>query len=215
MKQDYVCPQCRKLTEKDCCPRCGCKTALAGESDVCFFVELSGRYAQMLSEVFQNNGLDFLSVPVYGGYSQTNTPTFHRFFVRYGQLQTAVELYGILWGQNVTTPVNVIGSVVQVVVDRPLGSVHPDFPDVVYGVNYGFVEGVFGGDGEAQDAYVLGIDYPVESFEGEVVAVIVRHDDNEDKWVVAPKGSAFSRQEIADAVNFQEKFFNVEIVTKN
>ena len=40
-----------------------------------------------------------------------------------------------------------------------------------YPVNYGFVEGVIAGDGENQDAYVLGTDGPIESFQGKVIAV--------------------------------------------
>ena len=32
--------------------------------------------------------------------------------------------------------------------DRPLGSVHPDVPTMVYPVNYGYVEGIMAKDGE-------------------------------------------------------------------
>ena len=65
-----------------------------------------------------------------------------------------------------------------------------------------------GGDGEEQDAYVLGVDVPVESFTGIVIAVIHRNDEVEDKWVVAPKGLRFTRNEIMDKVRFQERFFD-------
>lgn len=125
-------------------------------------------------------------------------------------------MYDVLWGENDGSydPTSALGSVVNVIVDRPLGSVHPEHPYIRYQVNYGFVDGVFAGDGEAQDAYVLGVNHPVESFEGEVVAIIIRNDDVENKWVVAPIGSAFTKDEIAAAVHFQEKFYNVEIVVK-
>ncbi len=100
---------------------------------------------------------------------------------------------------------------VKVKIDRPLGSFHPKHKDLHYSVNYGFVPGIFAPDGEEQDVYILGISEPLEEFEGELIAVIHRLDDVEDKWVVAPKGMSFSKEEIEKAVNFQEKFFKHKI----
>ena len=45
-----------------------------------------------------------------------------------------------------------IGKTVTVIVDRPLGSYHPKHKDLYYPVNYGYIEGVMGGDDEEQDA---------------------------------------------------------------
>ena len=104
-----------------------------------------------------------------------------------------------------------IGAMVTVLVDRPLGSAHPEYPDLIYPVNYGFVPGVLGGDGEEQDAYILGVDRPLERFTGQLIARIRRLDDVEDKWVVAPEGSRFTKEQIAAAVDFQERFFQSEI----
>ena len=80
-----------------------------------------------------------------------------------------------------------LGKIVKVVVDRPLGSVHPNHKDIVYTVNYGYVPKIMAGDGEEQDAYILGVDVPLSEFTGKVVAVIHRKNDIEDKWVVAPE----------------------------
>ena len=77
---------------------------------------------------------------------------------------------------------------VTVQIDRPMGSVHPKHPNIVYPINYGYVPRIMGGDGEEQDAYILGVDDPLDRFAGWVVAIIHRRDDVEDKWVVAPKG---------------------------
>ena len=104
-----------------------------------------------------------------------------------------------------------IGNRITVIVDRPLGSRHPKFPDLIYPVNYGYVEGVFAGDGEAQDVYVLGVGKAVERFTGTVIAVIQRFNDNEEKWVAAPDGIRFSREEIEKQVWFMEQFFHSEI----
>ena len=105
-----------------------------------------------------------------------------------------------------------IGQIVKVVVDRPLGSVHPKHKDLIYSVNYGYVPDVITADCEEQDAYILGIDEPVAEFVGKIIAIIHRKNDIEDKWVVAPKNMSFSKEEIADLVEFQEKFFDTEIL---
>ncbi|MBE6584501.1 MAG: inorganic pyrophosphatase [Ruminococcaceae bacterium] len=106
-----------------------------------------------------------------------------------------------------------IGKMVTVIVDRPMGSHHPKHKDIKYPVNYGYVEGILGGDGEWQDVYILGVDHPIESFTGKVIAHIHRLNDNEDKWVVAPDGATFSVEEIRSSVIFQEQYFKIEIET--
>ena len=100
---------------------------------------------------------------------------------------------------------------VKVIIDRPLGSRHPKFPDMIYPVNYGYIDGIIAGDGEEQDVYILGVDVPLKFFEGEVIAVIHRKNDVEDKWVVAECGRRFSKEEILFATHFQEQYFNIEV----
>lgn len=105
-----------------------------------------------------------------------------------------------------------IGNSVKVIVDRPCGSHHPKHKDIIYTVNYGYIPGVIAPDGEEQDAYILGVNEPVTEFVGKVIAVIHRLNDIEDKWVVAPEGKFFPKEEIANSVAFQEKFFDTEIM---
>ena len=105
-----------------------------------------------------------------------------------------------------------IGKVVKVIVDRPIGTAHPNHKDLIYSVNYGYVPEIFAPDGEEQDAYILGVNEPVTEFLGKVIAIIHRLNDIEDKWVVAPEGSFFTKEEIANSVAFQEKFFDIEII---
>ncbi|MCM1365104.1 MAG: inorganic diphosphatase [Faecalibacterium sp.] len=105
-----------------------------------------------------------------------------------------------------------IGKIVKVTVDRPLGSYHPKHKDMYYPINYGYVDGVIAPDGEEQDAYILGVETPIETFTGEVIAVIHRKNDVEEKWVVAPKGQKFTKEEIAKAVHFTEQYFDSEII---
>ena len=56
-----------------------------------------------------------------------------------------------------------LGKVVTVQVDRPVGYLHGD---ILYPINYGFVPGLMGGDGEEQDAYILGVDTPLSDLQG-------------------------------------------------
>ena len=105
-----------------------------------------------------------------------------------------------------------LGTVVRVIIDRPLGSYHPKHPDIYYPINYGYIPNTMAGDGEPVDAYVLGIDEPVKEFNGLVIAVIHRFDDIEDKLVVAPQDKLFSKDDIVQAVCFQEQYFHSEII---
>lgn len=115
--------------------------------------------------------------------------------------QTRNELYCLL------------GKEVSVVIDRPIGAHHPKFADMVYPVNYGYVPNMLSGDGEEQDVYVLGVDKPLKEFRGRVVAIILRNNDNEDKLVVCPEGVVFTEEQIKERVCFQERYFDIQIVT--
>jgi len=106
-----------------------------------------------------------------------------------------------------------IGQIVKVIVDRPLGSCHPHYKNMIYPINYGYIENIIAADGEEQDAYILGICEPVTEFIGKVIAIIHRFDDIEEKWVVAPENIIFTKEEILKLVNFQEQYFNIEIQT--
>lgn len=105
-----------------------------------------------------------------------------------------------------------LGKLVQVVMDRPIGSNHPKH-GFRYEVNYGFIPGTKAPDGEEIDAYVLGVNYPLENFEGKCVAVIHRTNDDDDKLVVISRDiKDISDEEIRKQTNFQEKFFESVII---
>lgn len=103
---------------------------------------------------------------------------------------------------------DLLGKQVHVEVDRPIGHMHKG---MVYPVNYGFIPGLMAGDGEEQDAYILGVTQPVEAFDGIVIGAVCRRDDVEDKLVVAPAGTEFHQGQIAQAVHFQEQYFDTYI----
>ena len=100
---------------------------------------------------------------------------------------------------------------VDVIIDRPIGSVHPKYEDMIYPLNYGFIPNVFGGDDEELDVYLMGVNVPVKEYKAKVIAIVHRHNDVEDKLVAAPEGISFTKMEIEDAVRFQEQYFESEI----
>ena len=103
------------------------------------------------------------------------------------------------------------GKLVKVIIDRPLGSHHPKYKDIIYPINYGYIDGIMAPDGEEQDAYVLGVNAPIKEYTGKVIAIIHRNNDIEEKWVVAPDGTDFTDEEIAKQLHFQEQYFDYVI----
>ena len=104
-----------------------------------------------------------------------------------------------------------IGQNVKAIIDRPLNSKHPKH-GFIYPINYGYIPNTISGDGEELDCYVLGVDEPINEFEGECIAVIHRINDDDDKLIVVPEGKEFSDEEIRKLTNFQEQYFESEII---
>ena len=104
-----------------------------------------------------------------------------------------------------------IGQMVTIHIDRPLGSRHPQW-DFYYPVNYGYVPGTIAPDGEALDAYLLGVFEPQQEYTGICVAVIQRVDDADDKLVIVPQGKGYSDSQIRALTEFQERFFTSQIL---
>lgn len=105
-----------------------------------------------------------------------------------------------------------LGRDVHIGIDRPVGYVHrKGEKTLVYPINYGYIPGVLGGDGEELDVYLLGVDTPVQEYDARVIAVVHREDDVEDKLVAAPVGMQFTVCEIVDAIRFQEKYYRTRV----
>lgn len=102
-----------------------------------------------------------------------------------------------------------LGQTVKIGIDRPIGFAHKK--DIVYPINYGYIPGVMGGDDEELDVYLLGVDEPVETYTAQIIAIVHRENDVEDKLVAVPEGMHFTMTEIAEAVNFQEKYYDSHI----
>ena len=109
-----------------------------------------------------------------------------------------------------------LGKNVHIEIDRPIGYVHKkEKYSLNYTINYGYIPGVLGGDDEELDVYLLGVKEPVNECDCKIIAAVRRFNDCEDKLVACQAGDtySYSKEEIADAVNFQEKYYHSVIIT--
>lgn len=107
-----------------------------------------------------------------------------------------------------------LGKWLDIVIDRPLGSLHskgkPRYP-----INYGYVPNTIAGDGFEQDAYILGESEALSEYHGFCAAIIQRSDDVEDKLVIVPNqafAKTLSDETILEETHFIEQFFKVKII---
>lgn len=104
-----------------------------------------------------------------------------------------------------------LGKKLNIVIDRELGSKHPEY-GFIYPVNYGYVPDTVSGDGEELDCYLLGVFEPVKTFKGKCIAIIHRVDDDDDKLIIVLKNKEYSDDAINALVEFQERYFEHIIV---
>lgn len=104
-----------------------------------------------------------------------------------------------------------LNKIVNVKVDRALGSKHPKH-DIYYSFNYGYIKNELAPDGEEVDVYILGVFEPKEEFTGRCIAIIHRLDDDDDKLIVVPDGVNYSDEQILSLIEFQERFFKQIII---
>jgi inorganic pyrophosphatase len=71
----------------------------------------------------------------------------------------------------------------EIVIDRPKGSTHPRYPDLIYPLDYGYLEGTRSGDGAGIDVWVGSL--PGKEVTGVVVSVDAQKRDVEIKALVA------------------------------
>lgn len=104
-----------------------------------------------------------------------------------------------------------LGKELNIVIDRELGSKHPEY-GFIYSVNYGYVPGTVSGDGEELDCYLLGVFEPVKTYKGKCIAIVHRLNDDDDKLIVVPENKEYSDDAINALIEFQERYFEHIIV---
>lgn len=105
-----------------------------------------------------------------------------------------------------------LGKTITIKIDRQIGYIHKkENYSLTYPINYGYIPGVLGGDGEELDVYLLGVDVPVSDYTGKIIGIVYRKNDVEDKLIAAPVGLNFTKEEIEQAINFQEQYYETHI----
>ena len=111
-----------------------------------------------------------------------------------------------------------LGKLTRIEIDRPIGYIHKkEKYSLEYRVNYGYVPGVLGGDGEELDVYLLGVDVPVNEYTGRIIAIAHRENDVEDKLIMVPDRVIMTAEDIYEAICFQEKYYDthIEVYSEN
>ena len=70
----------------------------------------------------------------------------------------------------------------KIVIDRPRGSSHPRFPEIIYAIDYGYLDGTTSNDGEGVDVW-LGTD-PAKALDAVICTVDLDRGDAELKLMV-------------------------------
>ena len=112
---------------------------------------------------------------------------------------------------DITNSNDYLNKIVTVNIDRKLGTLHPKH-GFMYMLNYGYIPNTKSPDGEELDAYLLGVFEPVDTFEGKVIAIIKRTNDNDDKLIVVPQDKEYTDDQIKALTEFQERFFESIII---
>lgn len=114
---------------------------------------------------------------------------------------------------EITNSKDFLNKEVTINIDRKLGTLHPKH-GFMYMLNYGYIPNTKSPDGEELDAYLLGVFEPVETYEGKVIAIIKRTNDEDDKLIVVPKDKEYNDDQINALTEFQERFFEHIIIRK-
>ena len=104
-----------------------------------------------------------------------------------------------------------LNKILEVKIDRPIGTKYKNY-ETIYPINYGYVPNTISGDGEELDCYILGIYEPLETFKGKCIAIIHRTNDDDDKLVLAPENKTYTNTEIKALTDFQERYFESELI---
>ena len=114
---------------------------------------------------------------------------------------------------EITNSKDYLNKDVTINIDRKLGSLHPKH-GFMYMLNYGYIPNTKSPDGEELDAYLLGVYEPVDTYEGTVIAIIKRTNDDDDKLIIVPKDKDYTDDQINALTEFQERFFEHVIIRK-
>ncbi len=103
-----------------------------------------------------------------------------------------------------------LGKKVHVTVEKSYGSLHPMYPDTYVTANTGYVDEL-ADRGLFIDAYIVGEEEALDTYEGYVIAMVYRLDSHQKKFVVS-KSTTYQKENVIDAIAFEEQYFDTRII---
>ncbi len=103
---------------------------------------------------------------------------------------------------------HLLNQTVDVIIDHPYGSHHP-YRDSIYELNYGYI---YNEENDTYiNAYIYGIEEPLETYKGQVVGLIYHKEDNDIRLIVASPLLIINKDELIQAVGFEEQYYDTYI----
>ena len=103
-----------------------------------------------------------------------------------------------------------LGKEVTVIIDYPYGSMHPLIGEFCT-CNCGYVDDSSLMDKEFQDAYVIGVKEPLETYTGIVVGILYRKHEQYSKWIIY-KDKNYDKEEVIQEIAFIEQHYDSRII---
>lgn len=103
-----------------------------------------------------------------------------------------------------------LGKEVNVIVDQPYGSFHSHIPDLLLPVNVGYVNEAEFLDDAFQDAYIYGLEEPIEEYRGTVIAIVYRKDGS--TVFVVSKKTSFDQKDVINTIGELEQYQDTQII---
>ena len=95
----------------------------------------------------------------------------------------------------------------ELVIDRPIGTPHPSFPNSIYPLDYGYLKGTMGGDGDGVDVWKGSLD--TGKVQASIVTVDLLKVCVEVKLVVG-----CTEEEIEEVLNYHNTFSQSGVLVK-
>lgn len=140
-------------------------------------------------------------------------------YEKYGFFKTGerISVNGMTYTPMAYNLANVaLGSFVSVIVDAPLGMLHPYLPDKTYNLNVGFITDIYNVNDDFQEAYVYGVYEPIESFNGTVIGIIHYDDNDITKWIIS-NSIEFDKEDVLNnlkqleyGIDFYVEWLNID-----
>lgn len=99
-----------------------------------------------------------------------------------------------------------LGKHIRARIVKPIGSID-EKTGYKYPLNFAEIN-----DGESKNAFIMGIDHPVENFDGRIIGAIVPKKKHAKKiWIIAPKSTRYINIDILNYLDIENDFPNYKL----